>query len=213
MERKIMHLAVGKPKELNLSNNKRMMTGIEKKLVQSAYLTTTGFENDAPHNLKYHGGPDRTACIYPYEHYAKWTEMFGEELQVTAFGENLITTNMLESSVQIGDKFQIGETVIQITEARNPCSTIEKFNGIPNLYKAIHKTGLTGYLCRTITPGIIHATDEIKQIHQESHGVTVAFCHEKVLHKKGTKEDLERILAVEALSERYRDQVEKQIKK
>lgn len=31
MERKIMHLAVGKPKELNLSNNKRMMTGIEKK--------------------------------------------------------------------------------------------------------------------------------------------------------------------------------------
>ncbi|MBA5845292.1 MOSC domain-containing protein, partial [Escherichia coli] len=70
-------------------------------------------------NLKYHGGPDRTVCIYPYEHYAKWTEMFGEELQVTAFGENLITTNMLESSVQIGDKFQIGETVIQITEARN----------------------------------------------------------------------------------------------
>ncbi|EAF4856379.1 MOSC domain-containing protein, partial [Listeria monocytogenes] len=50
MERKIMHLAVGKPKELNLSNNKRMMTGIEKKLVQSASLTTTGFENDAPHN-------------------------------------------------------------------------------------------------------------------------------------------------------------------
>ncbi|EMV4585010.1 MOSC domain-containing protein, partial [Listeria monocytogenes] len=183
MERKIMHLAVGKPKELNLSNNKRMMTGIEKKLVQSASLTTTGFENDAPHNLKYHGGPDRTVCIYPYEHYAKWAAMFGEELQVTAFGENLITTNMLESSVQIGDKFQIGETVIQITEARNPCSTIEKFNGIPNLYKAIHKTGLTGYLCRTITPGIIHATDEIKQIHQESHGVTVAFCHDKVLHK------------------------------
>ncbi|HAC2110532.1 TPA_asm: MOSC domain-containing protein [Listeria monocytogenes] len=213
MERKIMHLAVGKPKELNLSNNKRMMTGIEKKLVQSASLTTTGFENDAPHNLKYHGGPDRTVCIYPYEHYAKWVAMFGEELQVTAFGENLITTNMLESSVQIGDKFQIGETVIQITEARNPCSTIEKFNGIPNLYKAIHKTGLTGYLCRTITPGIIHATDEIKQIHQESHGVTVAFCHDKVLHKNGTKEDLERILAVEALSERYRNQVEKQIKK
>lgn len=117
MERKIMHLAVGKPKELNLSNNKRMMTGIEKKLVQSASLTTTGFENDAPHNLKYHGGPDRTVCIYPYEHYAKWAAMFGEELQVTAFGENLITTNMLESSVQIGDKFQIGETVIQITEA------------------------------------------------------------------------------------------------
>ncbi|CUM12218.1 hypothetical protein LM900701_110103 [Listeria monocytogenes] len=33
------------------------------------------------------------------------------------------------------------------------------------------------------------------------------------MHKNGTKEDLERILAVEALSERYRNQVEKQIKK
>lgn len=109
MERKIMHLAVGKPKELNLSNNKRMMTGIEKKLVQSAYLTTTGFENDAPHNLKYHGGPDRTACIYPYEHYAKWTEMFGEELQVTAFGENLITTNMLEALFKLVINFRLAK--------------------------------------------------------------------------------------------------------
>lgn len=32
MERKIMHLAVGKPKELNLSNNKRMMRGSKKSL-------------------------------------------------------------------------------------------------------------------------------------------------------------------------------------
>ncbi|UHP09512.1 MOSC domain-containing protein [Listeria marthii] len=213
MKRKIIHLAVGKPKELALPNNKRMMTGIEKKLVKTAQLTMNGFENDAPHNLKYHGGIDRTVCIYPYEHYAKWAEMFGEELQITAFGENLIVTNMLENTVQIGDKFQIGETIIQVTEARNPCSTIEKFNAIPNLYKTIHETGLTGYLCRTITPGEIKETDEIKQIHQESHGVTVAFCHEKVLHKKGTNEDFERILAVEALSERYRDQVEKRIKK
>ncbi len=60
MERKIMHLAVGKQKELNLTNNKRMMTGIEKKLVQYASLTTTGFENDAPHTLKYHGGPEQS---------------------------------------------------------------------------------------------------------------------------------------------------------
>ncbi|MBC1999755.1 MOSC domain-containing protein [Listeria marthii] len=213
MKRKIIHLAVGKPKELALSNNKKMMTGIEKQRVKKATLTMNGFENDAPHNLKYHGGVDRTVCIYPYEHYAKWAEMFGEDLQVTAFGENLIVTNMLENTVQIGDKFQIGETIIQVTEARNPCSTIEKFNGIPNLYKAIHETGLTGYLCRTITPGTITETDEIKPVHQESHGVTVAFCHEKVLHKKGTNEDFERILAVEALSERYRDQVEKRIKK
>ncbi|MBC1550516.1 MOSC domain-containing protein [Listeria sp. FSL L7-1434] len=213
MERKIIHLTVGKPKELTLQNNKKMMTGIEKKRVKTAFLTMNGFENDAPHNLKYHGGVDRTVCIYPYEHYTKWAEMFGEELQVSAFGENLIVTNMLESTVQIGDKFQIGETIIQVTEARNPCSTIEKFNAIPNLYKTIHETGLTGYLCRTIKPGKITETDEIKQIHKESHGVTVAFCHEKVLHKKGTKADFERILAVEALSERYRDQVEKRIKK
>ncbi|MDT0000360.1 MOSC domain-containing protein [Listeria cossartiae subsp. cayugensis] len=213
MERKIIHLAVGKPKELDLQNNKKMMTGIEKQRVKTATLTMNGFENDAPHNLKYHGGVDRTVCIYPYEHYAKWAEMFGEELQISAFGENLIVTNMLEKTVQIGDKFQIGETIIQVTEARNPCSTIEKFNAIPNLYKAIHETGFTGYLCRTITPGLITETDEIKPVHQESHGVTVAFCHEKVLHKKGTNEDFERILAVEALSERYRDQVEKRIKK
>lgn len=60
MKRKIIHLAVGKPKELALSNNKKMMTGIEKQRVKKATLTMNGFENDAPHNLKYHGGVDRT---------------------------------------------------------------------------------------------------------------------------------------------------------
>lgn len=56
MERKIMYLAIGKPKKLSLPNKKLMMTGIEKELVETANLTMTGFENDAPHNLKYHGG-------------------------------------------------------------------------------------------------------------------------------------------------------------
>ncbi|MBC1480683.1 MOSC domain-containing protein [Listeria seeligeri] len=213
MERKIVHLAVGKPKELTFGNNKQMMTGIEKEPVDVSYLTMHGFESDGPYNLKYHGGLDRTVCIYPAEHYQKWEEMFGEKLQVSAFGENLTVTGMLEEQVQIGDKFQIGETVIQVTEARNPCSTIEKFNAIPNLYKAIRETGLTGYLCRTITPGEIKQHDKIKQIHQESHGVTVAFCHDKVLHKNGTKEDFLQILSVEALADRYREQVEKLLKK
>ncbi|MBM5705959.1 MOSC domain-containing protein [Listeria ivanovii] len=213
MERKIVHLAVGKPKELTLENDKQMMTGIEKKSVDMAYLTMTGFENDAPHNLKYHGGIDRTVCIYPVEHYQKWEKMFGEKLQMSAFGENLMVTNMLEEEIQIGDKFQIGEVVIQVTEARNPCSTIEKFNAIPNLYKAIRETGFTGYLCRTITPGQIKQQDKIKQIHQENHGVTVAFCHDKVLHKHGTKKDFLQILLVEALSNRYREQVDKLLKK
>lgn len=83
----------------------------------------------------------------------------------------------------------------------------------PISIKQFTKLDLLDTYAERLLTGIIHATDEIKQIHQESHGVTVAFCHDKVLHKNGTKEDLERILAVEALSERYRNQVEKQIKK
>lgn len=213
MEQKIVHLAVGKPKELTFGNNKQMISGIEKQPVDEAYLTMNGLENDRPHNLKYHGGVDRTVCIYPAEHYQKWAEMFGDKLQVGAFGENLTVTNMLEENIHIGDKFQIGEAVIQVSEARNPCSTIEKFNDIPNLYQIIRETGYTGYLCRTITPGKINRNAKIKQIHQENHEVTVAYCHDKVLHNNGTKKDYLQILSVDALSERYRKQVEKILKK
>ncbi len=210
--RKVHHVAIGKPKELLFSGKSKMMTGIEKKVVSESWLTFQGFTGDGPFNLKHHGGPDRTVCVFPVEHYAYFEKKFQKKLPKSAFGENLMVSGMLEKDVSIGDVFQIGEAIIQITEARNPCSTIAKYNHMPELYKEVQRTGYTGYLCRTIKEGKIQQLDEVILLEADAHQVTVAYCHEMVLHKKGTKADFEKIAAVPALSRRYYESLQKKMR-
>ncbi|EUJ44289.1 MOSC domain-containing protein [Listeria riparia] len=205
---KIVGLAIGEPKEMAIGRNRTMMTGIMKQQVPKAMLTQYGFVNDASHDLKHHGGVDRTVCIYPAEHYARWNEQFQITLPDAAFGENLTVTGLLEKDVCIGDVFRVGGAIIQVTEARNPCSTIGKRNELSELFKEVRNTGYTGYLCRTIEVGEIQLGDELICLERPDDLVTVAFCHDKVLHGQGTVDDLIRILEVEALAERYRFDVE-----
>ncbi|EUJ32049.1 MOSC domain-containing protein [Listeria floridensis FSL S10-1187] len=195
---KVEHLGIGKPKDLELSNNKKMMTGIEKQSVVAAKLTFDGFLGDGPFNMKYHGGPDRTVCVFPAEHYLYFEEKFGEKLLESAFGENITASGMLERDVAIGDIFQIGTAVIQITEARNPCSTIAKYNRMPELYQEVRRTGYTGFLCRTIREGEIKTGDSIVLLESEPHHVTVEYCHMMVLHKKGGNAEFSKILRGES---------------
>ncbi|MBC1473518.1 MOSC domain-containing protein [Listeria grandensis] len=208
MDREIVGLAIGEPKEMPVGRKKSMMTGIIKQPVEKAMLTQYGFVNDRSHDLRHHGGPDRTVCIYPAEHYTRWNEQFQIALPHAAFGENLTVTNMLEKDVCIGDVFRIGRAIIQVTEARNPCATIGKRNDLSELFKEVRNTGFTGYLCRTIEVGEICLGDKLECIERPDDLVTVAFCHENILHGHGTEEELIRILEVEALSERYRFDVE-----
>ncbi|EUJ24410.1 MOSC domain [Listeria grandensis FSL F6-0971] len=208
MDREIVGLAIGEPKEMPVGKKKSMMTGIIKQPVEKAMLTQYGFVNDSSHDLRHHGGPDRTVCIYPAEHYTRWNEQFQIALPHAAFGENLTVTNMLEKDVCIGDVFRIGRAIIQVTEARNPCTTIGKRNDLSELFKEVRNTGFTGYLCRTIEVGEICLGDKLECIERPDDLVTVAFCHENILHGYGTEEELIRILEVEALSERYRFDVE-----
>ncbi|WP_099222404.1 MOSC domain-containing protein [Listeria costaricensis] len=212
MKRQIEHVAIGMPKEMAFGEGKSMMTGIEKRAVEEAYLTQDGFLNDQPYNKKYHGGPDRAVCLYPLEHYAFFEQIFQKKLPKSAFGENLIVSGMLEKDVAIGDIFQAGQAVFQVTEARNPCSTIAKYHHMPELYKKVTETSFTGYLARTIQEGEIHRGDQVTLLEKgKDPDVTVAYCHEMILHGKGRKQELSRILAVEELSVRYRLHVEKKL--
>nr|WP_115752693.1 MOSC domain-containing protein [Listeria kieliensis] len=203
----VLGLAVGKPKEVAVGRNKTMMSGIGKEQVEAAMLHFAGFDGDASFDLKHHGGLDRSVCIFPSEHYSYFEEKFNWILSLGAFGENLTVSGMLEQDVAIGDVFQVGEALIQVSEARNPCATIGKYQLLPELFQEVRKTSRTGFLCRTISEGRIQKGDEIVRVKRETDPVSVAFCHEKVLHRMGTREELERISQIEPLAARYRNEV------
>ncbi len=204
MSRKIINLAVGKPKEYQW-NNKKVSSGIGKTTVESLTVGKSRIVGDDVANHKAHGGPDRVVCFYPHEHYTYWEETFNRKLNLPAFGENLTAAGMTEEQVCIGDVFKIGEAVLQVTQGRVPCVTISNYNDENQLLKQVVDTNLTGYFFRVLEEGIINLDSEITLLEKDSNGITVAFATQILFHQKDDKESIEKILKVDALSEEWRN--------
>lgn len=209
----ITNLAIGLPKKIAYGEDKELETGICKKSVEEAYLLKHGFKNDDVADKKNHGGLDRAVCIYSNEHYTSWEIEFNASLPSSAFGENITAVNMLEEDVCIGDIYQLGGAVIQVTQGRIPCSTINKRTGIPALLKRIVEEGSTGFLCRVLKEGTVRRDSEIKLLQQHENKVSIMFANKVHLHNSKDVDDIKRILAVEELAENWRRQLENKLLK
>ncbi|MEA0566147.1 MOSC domain-containing protein [Lysinibacillus irui] len=203
-------LAVGMPKELLDSKGRSMITGIEKQRVQEVYLSSRGFEGDDVADKKHHGGPDRAVCLYPAEHYIQWEQELGKTLPTAAFGENLTVTNMLEAEVCIGDIYKIGDAVIQITQGRIPCSTIDRYTEANILLKRLIETGYTGFLARVLEEGTICADSKVELVEKHPARISVLYCNE-VYFKNKDAIAMQQIQAVDALAEDWKEKLEKRI--
>ena len=211
--KRIHNLSIGTPTTLIYENGKELNTGICKDSVIDAFLTKNGFIGDGVANLRFHGGPDRAVCIYPYEHYALWESEFKSTLPVSAFGENLTVTNMLEKDVHIGDVFQVGEAVIQITQSRIPCNTITKRTNLSLLLKRMVETGYTGYLCRVLEEGVVREDSQITLLKQHHKKMSVLVTNDIYFQRLKDKESIQKLLDIEELATKWRESLTVRLEK
>ncbi|WP_186370651.1 MOSC domain-containing protein [Shouchella miscanthi] len=211
MEQRIHALSTGLPKEMKKSGMKRsVVTGIEKERVDEVYLTKDGFKGDDVADKRNHGGPDRAVCFYPLEHYKKWQEELGRVLPNAAFGENLTVTNMLEESVYIGNIYRIGRALVQITQGRIPCSTIDQYTEADTLLKRTIETGFTGYLGRVLEEGTISSQSTIELIEEHPKKMSVLACNQVYFANEDWGE-MEEVASVEPLAEDWKRRLAKRI--
>ncbi|QUW22958.1 MOSC domain-containing protein [Sporosarcina sp. Marseille-Q4063] len=211
--KKIHNLSIGIPQKMIYENGKEMNTGICKESVNDAFLTKDGFQGDGVANLLFHGGSDRAVCIYPYEHYKLWESEFKTTLPASTFGENLTVMNMLEKDVHIGDIFQVGEAVIQVTQSRIPCSTITKRTKLPLLLKRMVETGYTGYLCRVLEEGLVRKDSQITLLKQHREGLSVLVANDIYFQRLKDKESIQKLLNIQELATSWRESLIKRLEK
>jgi MOSC domain-containing protein YiiM len=191
LNRKIINLAVGKPKGFNW-NNKKELSAIGKSSVQAVELNKSGIVGDDVANHMFHGGPDRAVCLYPFEHYSYWEEIFQKKLILPAFGENIIATGMMEEQVCIGDIFKIGDTILQVTQGRVPCATISKYNQENQLLNKVVETTLTGYFFRVLEEETIMFDSKITLLEKHSKAISVLLLHKFFFIKNKIKHQLKK---------------------
>ena len=200
----ISNLAVAEPEIMSYESGKQMNTAIIKKKIEKVLLREEGFEGDAVADLKNHGGAERAVCFYPTEHYSFWNHEFSTELTTAAFGENITVSGLLEEHVCIGDVYQIGEAVVTITQGRVPCNTIDRHTSVKGLFKRVMETGYTGYFAKVLKEGVIEHDSLITLVSRDTEQISVLHANKLFFQQIKNKADIEQLLKVEALAEKWR---------
>ncbi len=167
-------VCVGAARELD-SGRRTIQSAIVKTAVSGRVtLGPLGLPSDE-HVYEDHGGPDMALLAYPKEHYDYWRGHGLDLPEVGAMGENLTTTGLVETEVCIGDVFEVGTCVIQVTETRSPCFKLAARFGRKDMAVLMQQSGYTGFLFRVLVCGELEQGDAINLIRRdEHHTMTVA---------------------------------------
>jgi len=84
----------------------------------------------------------------------------GFEVSAGSLSANLFTEDIELNSLKPGARLRVGETIIEVIEARKPCRSITKIDN--RLPKRLY--GQCGQLGRIVKSGIAHVGDEVEVI-------------------------------------------------
>ncbi|WP_136607215.1 MOSC domain-containing protein [Paenibacillus dokdonensis] len=198
----IVSVNTGKPITVEYLG-KPLTTGIYKHPVQGeVFVGRTQMDGDGQADLKHHGGADKAVCVYPYEHYAYWENQLDKQLDYSAFGENLTVTGLLETEVCIGDIFEIGEVVVQVSQPRFPCFKISSKHAVKDFPARVLDTGYSGFYLRILQEGRLSNESVIVKRISDPMQVTVASVlkQQSLGRRQADREQLKRMLEVDALA-------------
>jgi len=170
----VISVNVSLPKIIEI-NGDLVSTGIYKLPVQTAaWLGKLTLDGDDQADKKVHGGPHQAAYCYPLAHYAHWqARLSASDLPYGTFGENFTITGLDEHNTFIGDTFQIGEAIVQVTMPRIPCFKLAHKLGDAKIIKEFLHSGRSGFYLRVLTEGHVKAGDDISIINRDPQGVSV----------------------------------------
>jgi len=189
-----------------MRNGEPVSTGIFKEPVTDrVMLRTLNLDGDRQADLSVHGGPEKAVYIYPSEHYPFWKrELPDMDLSWGMFGENFTTTGLLETEINIGDKFRIGSAEVMVTQPRMPCYKLGIRFGRTDILKRFLLSERTGFYVSVLKEGKVGAGDEFEVIEKNASGVTVVDVTRLYSSDKGNVELKQRAIATEALPDSWR---------
>jgi Uncharacterized protein conserved in bacteria len=211
---KIISVNVGLPR-LVLRDGEPVSTGIFKEPVtHRVMMRRLNLDGDRQSDLSVHGGPEKAVYVYPSEHYEFWKrELPDMDLPWGVFGENFTTTGLLETEVNIGDKFRIGASEVMVTQPRMPCYKLGIRFGRADIIKRFLVSERTGFYLSVLKEGEVGAGDEIELLERNAAGVKVVEVTRLYSSDKDNVDVLRRLIALKELPESWREYLQRRLEK
>jgi MOSC domain-containing protein YiiM len=209
---KLISLNVGLPRIVE-SNGEPVTTGIFKQPMQgSVMLRTLNLDGDRQADLSVHGGISKAVYGYPVEHYEFWKRELPEtDLSYGMFGENFTTEGLLENELNVGDRLQLGDAELMVTEPRLPCYKLGIKFGRSDIIRRFLQSRRTGFYFAVIKEGEVEAGHEFELLSRDDNKITIADITRLYAFEKDNMEMLNRVVKLPALSESWRAYFGKQL--
>jgi MOSC domain-containing protein YiiM len=164
---------------------KTSKTGIFKEPVDHPVLVgAEGLAGDRIVNRKHHGGPEQAVYLECLADLQWWEGELGRPVPPGTFGENLVIdgAGLENGRIAIGDRFQIGDVLLEVTSARVPCANFALRMEDPLFVKRYTRAARPGAYARVLEGGTIRAGDAVTWLPYEGHRVTLPDCLHAVRH-------------------------------
>src|SRR6202167_5050232 len=165
-------------------------------------------EGDGQGDLAGHGGEHRAVFVYQIESYRYWQEQLKRsDFVYGQFGENFTVEQLPDDIVCIGDRFQIGTALFEVTQPRVTCYRVGIRMNEPRMAALLTSSGRPGFYFRVLREGEVAAGDEIAKVGEAGERMTIAEINALLYLPNHPRDRLERALRIEALAHGWRGSV------
>ena len=206
---RLLSVNVGLPRDIRWKG-RTVHTGIWKYPVHGrCRVGRLNLEGDGQGDLAGHGGEQRAVLVYQIESYRYWQEQLKRtDFAHGQFGENFTIEGLPDDVVCIGDRYQIGSAVFEVTQPRVTCYRVGIRMNEPRMPAFLTSSGRPGFYFRVLQEGEVGAGDEIVKVGESDEQMTVAEINALLYSPNHAGDRLEAALRIKALSPGWRSSFE-----
>ena len=175
MPPRLLAVNVGLPRD-HPWHGRIVRTGVWKEPVTGRRMARRlNIDGDGQGDLQGHGGEHRAVLVYQVESYRYWERELGRStLTFGQFGENFTVDGLSDQEVCIGDRYRIGEALLEVSQPRVTCYRVGMRMCEPRMAALLVAHGRPGFYLRVVEEGLVGAGDEIVKIAVGDERMTVA---------------------------------------
>ena len=206
---RLLSVNVGLPRDIEW-NGRVVHTGIWKDPVHGrCRVRRLNLDGDGQGDLVGHGGEHRAVFVYQIEAYRYWeTALNRRDFVPGQFGENFTIEGLADDVVCIGDRYQIGSAVFEVSQPRTTCYRVGIRMNNPQIPALLTSSGRPGFYLRVLQEGDVGSGDEIVRVGQASQRMTVAEVNALLYSASHPRDSLARASTLETLSPGWRHSFE-----
>jgi ferredoxin-NADP reductase/MOSC domain-containing protein YiiM len=197
----LVSVNVGMPKDVSWQG-KTVFTGVFKDPVAGPRrVRRLNVDGDGQGDLAGHGGEQRAVFVYQLDSYRYWERELGRgDFVHGQFGENFTVEGLSDDDVCIGDRYQVGSAVFEVTQPRVTCYRVGLRMNDPRIPALLVSHRRPGFYFRVLEEGEVQAGDDIVKLAAGQEDMTVAEVDALLYLPGHPRQQMLRALRIPALS-------------